>query len=49
MERSIAAANCCRSGTAFEGLLADCKRRLWLVIAIDAGMFFAGETAPLAS
>jgi Co/Zn/Cd efflux system component len=33
-------ADCCSSGTSFEGLSADYKRRLWLVIAINATMFF---------
>lgn len=32
-------ADCCGSGVKFEGLSADYKRRLWLVIAINAGMF----------
>ena len=32
-------ADCCGSGTSFEGLSADYKRRLWLVIAINATMF----------
>jgi cation diffusion facilitator family transporter len=32
-------ASCCGSDTTFEGLSADYKRRLWLVIAINAGMF----------
>jgi cation diffusion facilitator family transporter len=32
-------AHCCGSGTTFEGLSADYRRRLWLVIAINAGMF----------
>jgi Co/Zn/Cd efflux system component len=31
--------NCCGQGTTFEGLSADYKRRLWIVIAINAGMF----------
>ncbi|TGN89768.1 cation transporter [Bradyrhizobium yuanmingense] len=35
---------CCGSGAKFEGLSADYKRRLWTVIAINAGMFFI-ETA----
>ncbi|MGH6735350.1 MAG: cation transporter [Methyloceanibacter sp.] len=30
---------CCASGTRFEGLSPDYKRRLWLVIAINAAMF----------
>jgi Co/Zn/Cd efflux system component len=32
-------ADCCGQGTAFEGLSADYKRRLWFVIAINATMF----------
>lgn len=32
-------AHCCGSETTFEGLSADYKRRLWLVIALNAGMF----------
>src|SRR5947199_10744833 len=32
-------ADCCGHGATFEGLSADYKRRLWLVIAINAGMF----------
>lgn len=32
-------ADCCGSGVRFEGLSADYKRRLWLVIAIKASMF----------
>jgi cation diffusion facilitator family transporter len=32
-------ANCCGGGASFEGLSADYKRRLWLVIAINATMF----------
>ncbi len=32
-------ADCCGSGVTFEGLSADYKRRLWLVIAINASMF----------
>ena len=31
--------DCCGHGTTFEGLSADYKRRLWLVIAINASMF----------
>ena len=30
---------CCGSNVKFEGLSADYKRRLWIVIAINAGMF----------
>ena len=32
-------AECCGHGATFEGLSADYKRRLWLVIAINATMF----------
>jgi cation diffusion facilitator family transporter len=32
-------ADCCGSGARFDGLSADYKRRLWLVIAINATMF----------
>lgn len=32
-------AECCGHGTIFEGLSADYRRRLWAVIAINAGMF----------
>jgi cation diffusion facilitator family transporter len=32
-------ASCCGNGTRFEGLSADYKRRLWLVIGINAAMF----------
>ena len=32
-------ASCCGSEATFEGLSADYKRRLWLVIAINAAMF----------
>ena len=32
-------AECCGSNVTFEGLSADYKRRLWVVIAINAGMF----------
>src|SRR6478752_10751968 len=32
-------ADCCGSNATFEGLSADYKRRLWLVIAINASMF----------
>jgi hypothetical protein len=37
-------AECCGCNVRFEGLSADYKRRLWLIIAINAGMF-AVETA----
>lgn len=33
------AADCCGSNVTFEGLSADYRRRLWVVIAINAGMF----------
>jgi cation diffusion facilitator family transporter len=33
-------ASCCGSGATFEGLSADYKRRLWIVIALNATMFF---------
>lgn len=32
--------SCCGSEVKFEGVSADYKRRLWAVIAINAGMFF---------
>ena len=32
-------ADCCGTGATFDGLSADYKRRLWIVIAINAGMF----------
>jgi Co/Zn/Cd efflux system component len=32
-------AECCGSGVTFEGLSAEYQRRLWAVIAINAGMF----------
>jgi Co/Zn/Cd efflux system component len=32
-------ADCCGDSTTFEGLSADYKRRLWLVITINAAMF----------
>src|SRR5262245_45233428 len=31
--------DCCNHGTTFEGLSADYKRRLWIVIVINASMF----------
>ena len=37
-------ADCCGHGAKFDGLSADYKRRLWLVIAINSGMFL-GEMA----
>ena len=33
------AADCCGSNEGFDGLSADYRRRLWAVIAINAGMF----------
>ena len=38
-------ADCCGSGVTFEGLSADYKRRLWLVIGINAAMFFVEMSA----
>ncbi len=38
-------ANCCGNDTRFEGLSADYKRRLWLVIGINAAMFFVEMSA----
>jgi Co/Zn/Cd efflux system component len=38
-------ADCCGSGTTFEDLSADYRRRLWLVIAINAGMFLVEMAA----
>ena len=38
-------ADCCGSGVKFEGLSADYKRRLWLVIAINASMFLVEMAA----
>jgi hypothetical protein len=38
-------ADCCGQGATFEGLSADYKRRLWLVIAINASMFFVEMAA----
>jgi cation diffusion facilitator family transporter len=32
-------ADCCGHGAVFDGVSADYKRRLWIVIAINAGMF----------
>jgi Co/Zn/Cd efflux system component len=32
-------ADCCAHGTTFQGLSAEYKRRLWIVIAINASMF----------
>lgn len=36
---------CCGSNTQFDGLSKDYKRRLWLVIALNAGMFFVEMAA----
>lgn len=36
---NVMEANCCGGNVKFEGLSADYKRRLWLVIGINAGMF----------
>jgi Co/Zn/Cd efflux system component len=38
-------AGCCSSEAKFEGLSADYKRRLWFVIAINAGMFLVEMAA----
>jgi len=38
-------AGCCGHEAKFEGLSADYKRRLWLVIALNATMFFVEMTA----
>jgi len=38
-------ASCCGTETKFEGLSADYKRRLWLVIAINASMFLVEMAA----
>jgi cation diffusion facilitator family transporter len=38
-------ADCCGSGVRFDGLSADYKRRLWLVIAINASMFLVEMAA----
>ena len=38
-------ADCCGHGATFEGLSADYKRRLWAVIAINAGMFVVEMSA----
>src|SRR6187402_2706331 len=37
-------AECCGSNVRFEGLSADYKRRLWIVIAINASMFVLETT-----
>ncbi|MEM6678008.1 MAG: hypothetical protein AAF675_09055, partial [Pseudomonadota bacterium] len=36
---------CCGSNVTFEGLSADYKRRLWIVIALNATMFVVEMTA----
>jgi cation diffusion facilitator family transporter len=38
-------ADCCQHEAKFDGLSADYKRRLWLVIAINAGMFLVEMAA----
>ena len=38
-------ADCCGQGATFEGLSPDYKRRLWLVIAINASMFLVEMAA----
>jgi cation diffusion facilitator family transporter len=38
-------ADCCGGGVTFEGVSADYKHRLWLVIAINAGMFIVEMAA----
>src|SRR6266513_5620298 len=38
-------ADCCSSSTSFEGLSAGYKRRLWLVITINASMFLVEMAA----
>jgi cation diffusion facilitator family transporter len=38
-------ANCCGHEATFDGLSADYRRRLWLVIAINAAMFFVEMSA----
>lgn len=38
-------ADCCGTGATFEGMSADYKRRLWIVIAINASMFFVEMAA----
>ncbi len=40
--------DCCGCEVKFDGLSADYKRRLWLVIAINASMFLV-EMAPARS
>jgi Co/Zn/Cd efflux system component len=38
-------ADCCGRSATFEGLSADYKRRLWLIIAINATMFLVEMSA----
>src|SRR5947208_3191103 len=38
-------ADCCGEGVRFEGLSTDYKRRLWIVIAINASMFLVEMAA----
>src|SRR5262245_58340283 len=38
-------ASCCGNETTFEGLSADYRRRLWIVIVINAGMFLVEMSA----
>ena len=38
-------AECCGHNASFDGLSADYKRRLWLVISINAAMFLVEMTA----
>lgn len=42
---TVMSANCCGHEATFEGLSADYRRRLWLVIAINAAMFFVEMSA----
>jgi len=42
-------AGCCGSNAKFDGVSQDYKRRLWLVIAINAAMFIVEMTAGLAA
>ncbi len=41
--------SCCGSNVKFDGLSADYRRRLWIVIAINAAMFFMEMTAGVLS
>jgi Co/Zn/Cd efflux system component len=38
-------ADCCSHSATFDGLSADYKRRLWIVIAINASMFLVEMAA----